>query len=312
MRPIIMRIAVHPRNLAEIVCQPDACFMRLLLKLLVVVALPAILIWAVGSYATTASDTSLRCAIQQRSAAQARALMDEIDRLLHTRIANWRAYARSQLVQTALRQSNEQFAAMEDVAGYVKQADEAWIQVPDGELSPLMQELSSNELAKDLRLWLDKLEEASGFPVYGEVFLTNAYGANVAQTRRTTDYDQRDEDWWLQAKAQEKGWYVGNAEKDASSNMFAIPICLRVNDSQGTMLGVLKAVLNMHEISGLIDARAAGDDQPIGQTVMLFSNTRQILHQVREDQTSSAGGAARPTVTDGAAYFQDLPADAGS
>ncbi len=122
--------------------------MRLLLKLLVVVALPAMLIWAVGSYATKASDSSLRRAIQQRSAAQARALMDEIDRLLHTRIANWRAYARSQLVQTTLRQSNAQFAAMGDVDGYIKQADDAWIKFPDGQLSQQMQELSSNELRR--------------------------------------------------------------------------------------------------------------------------------------------------------------------
>ena len=154
--------------------------MRLLWKLLIVVALPAILIWAVGSYATTTSERNLRQAIQERSAAEARALMDEIDRLLHTRIANWRAYARGQLVQTTLGKSNERFTAMPDVDRYLQEEETRWQQVPTGELSPLMRELMNNELGKDLRLWLDKLTEASNFPVYGEVFVTNAFGANVA------------------------------------------------------------------------------------------------------------------------------------
>ncbi len=156
-------------------------------------------------------------------------------------------------------------------------------------------------------MWLDKLAEASGYPVYGEVFLTNTFGANVAQTRRTTDYYQGEEDWWLLAKA--TGSYVGDAQKDASSDMFAIPICLRVDDPQGVMLGVLKAVLNMHEISGLLDSRAAGDDQQIGQTVILFSGTHQILHQTNAGQTLLAADAKVPASTDGAAYFEDLPAD---
>ena len=144
--------------------------MRLLLKLLIVVALPAMLIWAVGKYATSASDKSLRDAIEQRSEAQARELMDEIDRLLRTRIANWRAYARSQLVQATLQESNEQFAAMPDVDRHLREEDSRWLELPDGDLSQRMRELMSNALGQDLRLWLDKLEEANnGRAVYVEV-----------------------------------------------------------------------------------------------------------------------------------------------
>ncbi len=283
-------------NRFKAVHRADTCFMRLLWKLLIVVALPAILIWAVGSYATTTSERNLRQAIQERSAAEARALMDEIDRLLHTRIANWRAYARSQLVQTTLRKSNEQFTAMADVDQYLQEEEAHWQQVPRAELSPLMRELMSNELGEDLRLWVDKLAEASNFPVYGEVFLTNAFGANVAQTRRTSEFVQANESWWQ--VAQDDGIYVGDVELDNSSSMYGVPICLRVDDSQDRMLGVLKALLNLEEIARLLNARAAGNGFRVEQKVILFSADQRILCE------SNAEGEP---LRDGSAHFRDLP-----
>ena len=43
-----------------------------------------------------------------------------------------------------------------------------------------MQDRMHNRLAKELRTRLDKLEETSGYPVFGEVFLTDRYGGRLA------------------------------------------------------------------------------------------------------------------------------------
>ncbi len=272
--------------------------MRLLWKLLIVVALPAILIWAVGTYATRTSETNLRQVIEQRSAAEARALMDEIDRLLQTRLANWRAYARSQLVQTTLRNANQQFEAIADTEAYLQEQEEQWQQVPADDLSPRMRELMTNELGEDLRLWVDKLEETSGFPVYGEVFVTNAHGANVAQTRRTEDFYQGDEDWWIQTR--EQGTLIGEVQLDPSSNLYSVPICLRIEGPHQEMLGVLKAVLNIEEIVRLLDTRADGSEQRAGQTVVLFSGDRRIVHQSDESEDEEP-------LRNGSSYFEGVP-----
>ena len=103
-------------------------------------------------------------------------------------------------------------------------------------------------------------------------------------TRRTTDYFQGDEEWWLRAK--EDGTYVGDVEDDQSTGGWGIPICLRVDDLHGEMLGVLKAVLNTDEISNLLDARAASDTQHVGQSVILFAGDRRILHEANASGVS--------------------------
>ena len=69
--------------------------MRIVHKLLLVTVLPALLIWTVGIYATSVSQQSLRTAIEGTALARARAVMDEIDRIVQTRLAQWNAYSRS-------------------------------------------------------------------------------------------------------------------------------------------------------------------------------------------------------------------------
>ena len=49
-------------------------------------------------------------------------------------------------------------------------------------------------------------EEIYSHKVYGEVFITNKHGANIAQTGKTSDYRQDDEEWWQSAK--NDGFYV--------------------------------------------------------------------------------------------------------
>lgn len=53
---------------------------------------------------------------------------------------------------------------------------------------PFMQKLISSELSEELREYKAEFyEEKHGQRVFGEVFVTNRYGGNIAQTGKTTD-----------------------------------------------------------------------------------------------------------------------------
>ncbi len=89
--------------------------MRLLYKLLILVGVPAILIWAVGYYAVSANQACLYAAIESKSALEAKNVMNRIDSSIQERIHNWQAYIRTSLVQDTLKESNSSFQSNANV-----------------------------------------------------------------------------------------------------------------------------------------------------------------------------------------------------
>ncbi|MBN2561401.1 MAG: response regulator [Phycisphaerae bacterium] len=249
--------------------------MRIAHKLILAAALPAALIWVIGFYAKTAGQNSLRQAIEQTAAARAQAVMDEIDRVMHARIAEWTEYVRSPVARHVLRASNREFEHLEHREQYIDEQDREWRAAPKGTLIPLMKPLIDNELSDDLRLRLAKLEQANGHAVFGEVLITNRYGANVAQTNRTTDYRQNDEDWW--GLAMRDGLYVSDVGFDESANVFSTDICMRIDDEHGSALGVLKAVLNIQEVINIVDRRSSDQGTNARCNLVLFTADHRII-----------------------------------
>ena len=255
--------------------------MRILHKLLLAMVLPAILIWMVGWYATSVSQQSLREAIKATSVARAEALMDEIDRIVQVRAAEWQAYSRSELVQETLGNSNAIFAAMESPESIVKQRDELW-QADTDASRKLTRPLMVNRLSRDLRGRLRKLDEIAGYTIFGEAFFTNRYGANVAQSARTEDYEQGDEHWWQQAQAD--GVFIGDIDFDESAQIYSVEICLRVDDDKGELMGVMKAVLDIQEIFRLIDRRSG---QELGANRVLLLNDHGLIIHIGNEKVNS-------------------------
>ncbi len=170
------------------------------------------------------------------------------------RAAVWQAYVRSPKVQDALRVSNEEFAKMPDWESVLEARDFDWRSGDPAKSESLVEEIRSNSLSKDLTTTLAKLNETSGYPAFGEVFVTNAYGANVALSQRTTDYDQSDEEWWRVASKHSP--YFGDVYLDESTEHDSVEICIKVDSDAGEFLGVLKAVMNINEIYRIVDAHA--------------------------------------------------------
>lgn len=271
--------------------------MKLATKLLLVIAVPALIILAVGFYATRVGNETLRHAIDRAAAAEVRAILNEIDRVILTRAANWQAYSRSELVQKALRESNAEFADMPDAEGHLAATDREWIVGETERSRSLLVELTENPLARDLRARLRKLDEISGFAVFGEVFFTNAWGANVSQTGKTSDYRQDDEDWWQYAVAD--GLFIGDVQFDESAGIFSIEICLRIDDDNGGLVGVMKAVMNIREVFEIVDwhATSATDDVEFA----LLTRDGRLIRE---------GLGDGPPLSDGSNFFQPGHPDA--
>jgi HAMP domain-containing protein len=108
---------------------------------------------------------------------------------------------------------------------------------------------------------------------FGEVFFTDKYGFNAAFTNPTSDFVQRDENWWK--TAWENGISVGEVEYDDSASIWSVDISVRIDDpTSGRSLGVMKAVLGVSLIQEVADNGAL--DIP-GGMVTVISSGGQLL-----------------------------------
>jgi len=113
-----------------------------------------------------------------------------------------------------------------------------------------MQQLLDDRISKQLRQRTKFYENNFGYKLYGEIFVTNKYGANAAETGKTSDYRQDDEDWWQKGKAE--GIYVEELKYDQSADIYSTAISIRVDDENDNFIGVIKVVLNIEGIIKLI------------------------------------------------------------
>ena len=275
--------------------------MKISHKLLLSACVAPALVWGVGLHIARVAEKSLLESIERTATAEAQAVLNEIDRVIRNRTANWQAYCRSALVQNTLARSNEHFLELPDIGVALSERDKAWNDSENTKVQELAEKLRENPLAKDLRATLRKLAEITEYSVFGEVFLTNAYGANVAQTGPTTDYRQDDEGWW--EAAAEHGVHIGDVTFDQSANIYSVDLCLRIDDEQGEFLGVMKAVMNIRELFHIVDAYAAESPSQTSRIALLNSESKvicvanQAIEPLSEDSrfvTGSGTGTATP------------------
>jgi len=111
---------------------------------------------------------------------------------------------------------------------------------------------------------------------FGEVFITDEYGYNVALTNPTSDFVQSDEGWWI--TAMDNGISVGDVEFDSSAGIWSIDISVRIDDQQtGKRLGVMKSVLGVSLLQEVADNRAkeitSGEVTVINKANLLLAET---------------------------------------
>jgi signal transduction histidine kinase len=198
-------------------------------------------------YSVTAGQDSIQQSVGQSSVLLAQDMARFIEFGITIKIGDLVDYSKISIIQNALVKSNQEFDELEDVQAYITQQDNDWKSAPEETITPFMQSLISNEIAQGIKKnSVEKINPRTGHSAFAEVFLTNVYGATIAQSGKISDYRQDDEDWWQKAKA--NGISIGKTEYDESAKTDVIPIGIKITDENGNFVGVMKAALSVRSI----------------------------------------------------------------
>jgi len=174
-----------------------------------------------------------------------------LDRIIYRRLEELESYVASNSDLTSfLEVSNKEFDKIKDRDQYIKIEDEKWSAAVKSEITPFMKEIINNNLSNELRLNIEFYNEKYGYDIFPELFATNKYGVNIAQTGKTTDYYQADEEWWQKNRNQK--YYVGDIGYDESTGTYSLELGVRVDDKNGNFLGILKSVYNVQELFDML------------------------------------------------------------
>ncbi len=237
----------------------------------------ALLIASLGYFGLYTAKTTLKKTIGENTADFAEQVLDKVQRSISNRIENIQAHATNPVLIEFASSSNAQFENMSDTNDYIEQIEREW--TSDGnESTPIMKELTTNELTERLKILRSFYENKHGYPLFPEIFITNRFGANIAQTNKTTDYYQANEQWWQIAR--KDGLFVDDVNCDESSNTFSIDIGVRIDDAKGNFLGVIKTVLNIREIINNIEEAKEVAKYKSLQLTLIDQNAR-IIYSTR-------------------------------
>ena len=168
-------------------------------------------------------------------------IVDNLEREVHEKIVDAQNLLQNEDLLQRLTDSNEEFSNLEDIYAEIDKRNFEW-EIESPEPSPFQASLINNQISELLREEMTKDAQKDTKFVYKEIILTNAYGANVAQTGPTTDYKQWDEQWWQLAKQKAMDFQSGF---DESAGVQSFDVSIRITDDAGKFLGVIKFVINM-------------------------------------------------------------------
>ena len=149
-------------------------------------------------------------------------------------------------IQQSLTESNAAFAATGSSDELIRQIEEQWESSDPDVPNSVAYNLIHNPAADVLRSIMDADQKSESQFKYAEIFVTNQYGGNIAQSHKTSDYKQNDELWWQKAK--QNGVFLSEGGFDESAGVYASDIAIRILDDDGNFIGVLKAVINVESI----------------------------------------------------------------
>jgi len=205
---------------------------------------------------------SLRDAIGGDSAYLASLISTSIDRGIYLKYHEMTILALGLVVREALEESNTIFDAMDDPYGYINETNDEWIAIPMQEMNPFMEQMINNNLSSNLSYRLDEHYTIEhGIDMYGEILVTNKYGALVAMTTRSVDYLKWDKDWWKSTLA--NGFSIDDMSYDPCSDMYGVSVCQTVYSYSGEFAGVIRGFINVIAIAeevGLFEHRYESED----------------------------------------------------
>jgi anti-anti-sigma regulatory factor/HAMP domain-containing protein len=221
--------------------------------MLALTLLPLIIASTLSARQTSAALTaSISADYRQESATRA----NRVAELLNAQVHLLQVLANSPRLVLAARSANGEYPAdPASAAAKLQQLEQQWHTATDD--SWIIKQTVIGQPADELRRFQKMI------PAHVEVFLTDARGATVVATSRTSDLDQSDEEWWRVAWNNGAGAvWISQPVFDHSTNtrnlIFAVPV---VDPMRQEQVGVLRGTYTLAAIQDLI-AVYAGPDQP--------------------------------------------------
>jgi len=179
-----------------------------------------------------------------------KALIDNLQRLqaeINMKIEQSRELVNLPQIQQSLVESNVSYAATGSPEEIIRQIEERWQSSDPNLPNSVAFNLIHNPASDILRSIMDIDKKSESKFKYAEIFVTNQYGANIAQSHKTSDFRQDDESWWQKAK--QNGIFLSESGYDESAGVYSSDIALRILDDDGNFIGVIKAVVNVESIT---------------------------------------------------------------
>lgn len=187
-------------------------------------------------------------------------------------------------VTAAVAQANNSYQGDAIAArAQIEQRDPQWraADAANNDADPLVASSLNNAAAELLRRF------RAAYPENAKVLITDRYGATVAATNRTPDYNQADKDWWQAAYNNGRGAvYVGQPQFDESSQTNAINIAVPMYSADGNSVqGILRTTFSIQALTKLLESIRPGQT---GHVHILLPNN----HTVGYDQASPHDAAS--------------------
>lgn len=152
---------------------------------------------------------------------------EDLEQILKVKIRAVQRLAANKVIIDAVKQQNAKRMPLDEI----KKLDKEWGSTK--ELTSFKRSLQENPAGQYLR------KHVTRNPTYGEAFLTDNQGANVAAFPATSDYWQGDEEKWAASYSKGQGKvYIGPVEYDDSSKTHQAQVSVPVFDGDKT-IGVL-------------------------------------------------------------------------
>jgi len=222
------------------------------------------------------SQRALKKTIGRTTVLLAQEMTNKIDRNIYRRIEGLQQFLNDTTVRETVIFANDEYDKLRDINQYIKEKDEQWIAAPAQTVTPFMAQLINNRLAQRLKDMVALYDSKEGYKVFPEIFITNKYGANIAQNQKTSDYYQADEEWWQKARLD--GLYVGDVSLDDSSNAYSIDIGIGIYDRGGNFIGAAKVILNIEEIINIMKERKYNQAAPKSMEFKLVDRNGRIIY----------------------------------
>ncbi len=156
------------------------------------------------------------------------------------------------LEQFALRSNASYEQDGRDIKTVLDERDFLWSSASD--VDPIVTAVLNNVASSELQQFQQK------HPGHVEVFLTDAFGAVIAATGRTTDYNQSDEDWWRAAYDGGSGavYIDERAVLDESTGTLSLRMAFPVF-SGDSLVGVLRTTFEVNAFVQVLESFRFGE-----------------------------------------------------